>query len=80
MVTDSNGKYIMITGNINSLPVTLLNIYDPNIDDLNYFCKVFDLIPDLNTTNLLMGEDCYLDPYLDWLSTHYPPAIASVQN
>lgn len=69
----------MITGNIHSLPVTLLNIYGPNIDEPNYYRKVFDLIPDLSTTNLIMGGDfnCYLDPYLDRLSSRTPPAIAS---
>lgn len=79
MVTDPGGRYIMITGNIHSLPVTLLNIYGPNIDEPNYYRKVFDLIPDLSTTNLIMGGDfnCYLDPYLDRLSSRTPPAIAS---
>lgn len=81
MVTDPNGRYIVITGNIHSIPVTLLNIYGPNIDDPNSFRKVFDLIPDLNTTNLIMGGDfnCYLYPYLDRLSSRSPPAIKSVQ-
>lgn len=81
MVTDPNGRYIVITGNIYSIPVTLLNIYGPNIDDPNFFWKVFDLIPDLNTTNLIMGGDFkyYLDPYLDRLSSCFPPAIKSVQ-
>lgn len=81
MVTDPNGRYIMITGNIHSFPVTLLNVYGPNTDDPKFFREVFDLIPDLSTTNLIMGGDfnCYLDPYLDRLSSRIPPAIASVQ-
>lgn len=67
-ITDPNGRYIMITGNINSFPVTFLNVYGPNIDDPNFFRKVFDLIPDRGTTNLIIGGDfnCYLDPYLDF--------------
>lgn len=79
--TDPNGRYIMINGCINSFPVTFLNIYGPNTDDPNYFRKVFDLIPDLGTTNLIMGGDfnCYLDPYLDRLSSRSPATITSVQ-
>lgn len=58
----------------------LPNIYGPNTDDPNFFSKT-DLIPDLNTTNLIMVGDfnCYLDPYLDRLSSRFPPAIKSVQ-
>ena len=79
--TDPNGRYIMIAGSINSFPVTFLNIYGPNIDDPNNFRKVFDLVPDLSTTNLIVGGDfnCYLDPYLDRLSSRVPNTIASVQ-
>lgn len=80
-ITDPNGRYIMITGNINSFPVTFLNVYGPNIDDPNFFRKVFDLIPDRGTTNLIIGGDfnCYLDPYLDRLSSRVPITIASTQ-
>lgn len=79
--TDPYGRYVMVSGIINSLPLTFLNVYDPNIDDPNFFKKVFDLLPDASDSNIIIGGNlnCYLDPYLDRLSTHPPPNIASVQ-
>lgn len=37
MVADPQGRYIMVSGHINSLPITLLNIYGPNFDDSDFF-------------------------------------------
>lgn len=79
MTADPYGRYLMISGHINSLPITLLNIYGPNIDNPDFFRKAFDLIPD-STPNVIIGGDfnCYLDPVLDRFSTKPPPTIASV--
>lgn len=73
------GRYLMISGHINSLPIKMLNIYGPNIDNPDFFHKAFDLIPD-STPNVIIGGDfnCYLDPVLDRFSTKPPPTIASV--
>ncbi len=81
MVTDTHGRYIIVSGSINSLPLTFLNVYGPNTADPNFYKKVFDLLPDGNNSNIVIGGDlnCYLDPYLDRLSTRPPPGIASVQ-
>lgn len=45
-----------------------------------FFRKLFRLIPDTNSTNLIIGGDfnCYLDPYLDRQSSQAPPSIQSV--
>lgn len=69
----------MISGHTNSLPITMLNICGPNIDNPDLFHKAFDLIP-ASTPNVIIGGDfnCYLDPVLDRLSTKPPPAITSV--
>uniref|UniRef100_A0A3B3E0S0 Reverse transcriptase domain-containing protein n=1 Tax=Oryzias melastigma TaxID=30732 RepID=A0A3B3E0S0_ORYME len=58
-----------------------MNIYGPNRDDPHFFKKVFDLLPDDNNSNIIIAGDlnCYLDPYLDRLSSRPPPEIASVQ-
>ncbi|MGL4992428.1 MAG: endonuclease/exonuclease/phosphatase family protein, partial [Sarcina sp.] len=71
MITDPYGRYIIVSGTINSFPLTFLNIYGPNTDDPNFYKKVFDLLPDGNNSNIIIGGDlnCYLDPYLDRLST-----------
>ncbi len=71
----------MVSRFINCLPLTFLNVYGPNTDDPNFYKKVFDLLSDGNNTNIVIGGDlnCFLDPYLDRLSTRLPPGIASVQ-
>lgn len=75
--TDPNGRFIIVTGHINSFPITLLNIYGPNTDDPAFFRKVFDLIPDDDSSHIVIGGDfnCYLDPYLDRLSSAPPLPI-----
>ena len=65
--TDPNGRFIIVTGTILTVHVTLLNLYAPNFDDPGFFRGIFRLIPDLATTNLIAGGDfnCVLDTFLD---------------
>lgn len=35
--TDKEGRYIILSGEIHSLPITLLNIYAPNFDNPDFF-------------------------------------------
>lgn len=51
--------------------ITFLNIYAPNVDDPDFFQKVFNLIPDLSSTQLIIGGDfnTILDCLLDRHST-----------
>lgn len=37
--TDPNGRFLIVTGHINSFPVTLVNTYGPNMDDPAFFSK-----------------------------------------
>ncbi len=78
---DPNGRFIILTGHINSLPVTGVNIYEPNTDDPAFFHKVFDLIPDDDMSHTLIGGDfnCYLDSDLDRVSAVSPPNILTPQ-
>lgn len=39
MQADPHGRFLMISGHINSFPITLLNIYGPNIDDADFFVR-----------------------------------------
>ena len=48
-ITDPGGRYVLVTGAINSFPLVLLNIYAPNFDCLDFFCKVFNLVAEYNT-------------------------------
>lgn len=38
---DPNGRFILIFGHINSLSITLLNIYGPNCDDPTFYQNIF---------------------------------------
>lgn len=65
----------MVVGEFHSTPVTLLNIYGPNNDDPEFFKKVLNLIPDVSSTNLIIGGDfnLVLDTYLDRSSSQNFP-------
>ncbi|CAI5689795.1 unnamed protein product [Oreochromis niloticus] len=78
IVTDPLGRYIMVSGIINSHPLILLNIYGPNTDELSFFKRIFDLLPD-NDSNIIVAGDlnCYLDPFLDRSSTQLVSKTAS---
>lgn len=81
VTADPHGRYPMVSGTINSFPLTLLNIYGPNIDDPSFFSKFFDVLQDGQNSNIIIGSDlnCYLDPYLDRLSSRPPPNTTSVK-
>lgn len=66
-VADKEGRYILVTGEIQNIPIVLLNIYEPNWDDQEFFRKTFSLIPDISSTNLIIEGDFNLvpDAYLD---------------
>lgn len=53
-ITDPNGRFIIVIGHINSFPVTLVNIYGPNVDDPAFFRRVFDLIPDNDSSHIVI--------------------------
>ncbi len=36
-VADKEGRYILVAGEIHSIPITLLNVYGPNWDDPEFF-------------------------------------------
>uniref|UniRef100_A0AAQ5XLH4 Reverse transcriptase domain-containing protein n=1 Tax=Amphiprion ocellaris TaxID=80972 RepID=A0AAQ5XLH4_AMPOC len=81
VTNDPLGRFIMVTGSMNSFPLTFLNVYGPNTDEPGFFRKVFDLLPDNNDSNIVIAGDfnCYLDPFLDRLSTRPPPDNASMR-
>lgn len=70
-ISDKEGRFLIVTGEIYSTPLTLMNKYAPNIDNPSFFQKAMFLIPDLSQTNLIIAGDfnCVLDPYLDRSST-----------
>lgn len=52
---DANGRYVIVTGSLFNLSVTLVNIYAPNFDDPQFFSHVSGLIPFSNSHMLIMG-------------------------
>ena len=44
--------------------VTLANIYGPNVDNAGFFRKIFDKLPDISNTNLIIAGD--FNVILDW--------------
>lgn len=78
-ITDKEGRYIIVIGEINNISLTLVNVYAPNLDNPIFFQKVFSLIPDISQTHLIIGGDfnTVLDTYLDRSSTKRLPRNAS---
>ncbi len=64
---DAEGRYLIVSGEIYSIPITLVNVYGPNFENPAFFRKVFSLITDVSQTNLIIRGDlnCALDPYMD---------------
>ena len=69
-VSDPNGQFVQVTGYIYSFHVMQLNVCGPNFDDPAFFCKIFNSLPDLADTHLIVGGDfnCVLDSRLDRLA------------
>lgn len=61
---DKDGRFVLVMGELHSVSLTLVNIYCPNFDRLQFFRKVQDLIPDISQTNLII-LNTVLYQYLD---------------
>ncbi len=80
-ISEDNGRFLIATGQLYSIHVTLVNIYGPNADDAGVFRKTFDKLPDLANTNLIIAGD--FNTILDWhldrsLKKQSSPSNASV--
>lgn len=67
LVTDPNGRFVLVVGTIFGTPITFLNIYAPNIDEPMFMSDMVLLFNE-NCKGLgLMGGDfnCTLNPTLD---------------
>ena len=67
ILSDPQGRYIIVVGHLFHTPVVLANVYAPNWDDSEFFKKIIALLPDLNTYRLIFGGDlnCVVDTNLD---------------
>ncbi|KAI5085645.1 hypothetical protein C0J45_2327, partial [Silurus meridionalis] len=62
VISDPNGRYVIVSGSLYNCQVTLASIYAPN-----FFIKLFSKLPDLNIYQLIMGGDfnCVLNTVLN---------------
>ena len=56
-ISDSNGRYVIVTGEIYNTPITLANVYAPNFDDERFINSVLASLPNLHTHNLILVID-----------------------
>lgn len=66
-IKDKNGRYLVVCGEINALPITLVNVYGPNFDDPLFFENIFKIIPDFVHSLVIIAGDynCVLNAKLD---------------
>lgn len=71
VISDPNGRYLIVIGRMYDSPVLLVNIYAPNWDNADFFKQLFSSLPDMSSRFLLLGGDfnCWLSPELDRSST-----------
>ncbi len=56
MISDPNGRYVIVSGLLSSIHVTLLDVYGPHFDDPTFFRKVFNLLPTTLNSHLIIGD------------------------
>lgn len=66
-ISDQRGRYVIVSGTLNSIPLILVNVYGPNFDDPLFFQNLYNALPHLSNSNVIMGGDFnyVLDPVLD---------------
>lgn len=67
IISDPNGRYVIVPGILYNSQVTLVSVYAPNWDNPDFFTTLFSKLPDLNLYQLIMGGDfnCILNTVLD---------------
>lgn len=67
VISDSRGRYVIVTGKIFHHPITLASVYAPNTDDENFINSFFAALPNMNSHQLIIGGDfnLVLDPIID---------------
>ena len=51
--SDISGRYMIISANINDLPLILVNVYGPNNDEPNFFLELFNKVDQYEYTSIL---------------------------
>ena len=77
VISDTNSRFIIVSGKLYNTMMVLANVYAPNVDDVGVLECFFSSLPDLSSHSLILGGDfnCWLDPVLDRSSTN-PDSIS----
>ena len=43
-ISDQRGRYLIVSGTLNSISLTLVNVYGPNFDDPLFFSRIFTVL------------------------------------
>lgn len=67
VISDTNGRFVIVSGKLYNTMLVLANVCAPNADDVGSFERLFSSLPDLSSCSLVLGGDfnCWLDPVLD---------------
>lgn len=67
VISDPDGRFVIVSGLLFHKPVVLVNVYAPNWDDDTFIEKVISLTPDLNSQQPIFDGDlnCAINPLLD---------------
>ena len=56
-ILDPNGRYVIIDMEIDDVRFTLANVYGPNEDNPEFYCKLIEIIETLPNDNRIIGGD-----------------------
>ena len=64
---DTDGRIVLVKGELYGESVLLGNVYAPNVYDEDFFGFLLSKIAEMDCTNMIIGGDfnCYLSPSLD---------------
>lgn len=67
VLSDPEGRFVIVSGILFQTPVVLVNVYAPNWDNPTFMSMLFSKIPNLDTHHLIFGGDlnCVIDNNLD---------------
>ncbi len=57
VILDTDGRYVIVLGILQSIPVVLVSVYAPTWDDDQFFTRLFAKIPDADSHRIIMGGD-----------------------
>lgn len=56
-IIDPNGRFVMVSGKLQNIPVILASIYAPNWDNDEFFVKFFSSLPKVDEHHIIIGGD-----------------------